>query len=87
MVLPLQMFALLCEEFLGLLISHIVLPDDMIVSVPCSLIHSLEVAINRKKCHDTNILVKYPCKETPFQEKLGSEAVYYPRPCSVKQLL
>lgn len=77
MVLPLQMFALLSEIFLGLLISHIALPDHMIVSAPCSLIHSLEVAINRKKCCYANILVKYPCKETPFHKKLGSEAAYY----------
>ena len=41
----------------------------MIVYVPCSLIHSLEVAINKinkKTCHYANILVKYPCKETSF---------------------
>ena len=69
MVLPLQMFALLCEVFLGLFISHIVLPDHMIVSVLCRLIHSLEVAINKinkKTCHYANILVKYPCKGTSF---------------------
>ena len=60
----------------GLSNSHLNLSEDIVMVVPCTLIHSLEAAIYRKKCSYPKKVLKYRWQGTYFQVKFRSEACY-----------